>query len=248
MSKINTPTRLLVLPNRIASTTVNMADDMALLDLFPLPEAIRFRHYEWIHPSWTFGYSIPFAQVKEVVGEDCSNCCRRPTGGGLVHHQLDWTYSFVIPPNHSFFEMPPVELYQNIHQILSRALQVHGCSTTLASCNNHCSNNGSSDLAPKISKRCFDHPEPNDLILENTTHKVAGLALKRTQNGLLAQGSINKIATGPLPWDKLQDTFVQGLAKLLNVETQRIPWPAYPLKEIYQLRAQMEDASWNQKS
>lgn len=249
MPHTSSPTPFYVLPNRLANGPTNMADDMALLQLFPEPEAIRFRHYEWTYPSWTFGCNIPFTQVRETIGTRNPNYCRRPTTGGIVRHELDWTYSFVIPASHTFSEKDPLEIYQSVHEVLGHTLLQHGCAVILATDSEDY--NSIEELYGSFrrsAKRCFDHTETNDIILAQTKHKVAGLALKRTQHGLLVQGSINKLVTGPLPWDLIQHTFTQGLAALLKAQLKHISWPAYPTEAICQLRNQMAAPSWNEKT
>lgn len=248
MSHTNQTTPFCILPNRIADTAVNMADDMALLELFPEADAIRFRHYEWTHASWTFGYSIPFAQMQAIVGKTNQYYCRRPTGGGIVLHELDWTYSLVIPSSHPFSATEAGQVYQSIHEVLMEALKQNGCDTILAPCNNHhCGQDGMMEVRKSVSMRCFDFVEPNDLVMTYSKHKVAGIALKRTKQGLLAQGSVNKLVTGPLPWGNLQESFTEGLAKLLNAHTKQVSWPAYQITELYRLREQMASAAWNEK-
>ena len=44
------------LPNRAAVAAENMATDFLLLRRYP-EVAVRFRHYDWHRPAFTFGYS-----------------------------------------------------------------------------------------------------------------------------------------------------------------------------------------------
>ncbi len=98
-----------------------MALDFLLLQRYPESAAPRFRHYEWRTPAFTFGYSQKIGFVRANLPSDLSaiasakaealakeglphsstfDLCRRPTGGGIVDHRHDWTYSLVLPPLH----------------------------------------------------------------------------------------------------------------------------------------------------
>ena len=82
-----------------------MAVDFLLLQRRPAPTAIRFRHYGWRNPAFTFGFGQKAAWVREHLppGERF-DICRRPTGGGIVDHRQDWTYTLVIPREHELWE------------------------------------------------------------------------------------------------------------------------------------------------
>ncbi len=241
-------TEFFILPTRVGDAPLNMADDIALLELFPKKNTLRFRHYEWLHPCWTFGYSLPLKQILEIISiEKNARYCRRPTGGGLVRHQLDWTYSFVIPINSPFFNHPPQDLYKITHEALAKSLQIHGCSTELMPCTDNLKQKSLKPWTQRLSKRCFDKPEIFDLVLSNTHHKVAGLAMRRNHFGLLIQGSINKVATGNLNWDQFQGTFIHNLASLFNSVPIPSAWPSYPVSKIQEIRKSLESPDWNNK-
>src|SRR6059036_2008360 len=76
------------------SAAMNMAIDEALLEHATAP-SIRF--YRWHSPALSFGYFGRFADVKSYTRE--SDLVRRWTGGGIVFHGDDLTYSIVIPVN-----------------------------------------------------------------------------------------------------------------------------------------------------
>ncbi len=237
-----------ILPTRIANAPVNMADDLAMLELFPQKNAIRFRHYEWLHPCWTFGYSLNFEKIQNILRlEPSIPFYRRPTGGGLVRHQLDWTYSLVIPPNHPYFRHPPRQVYKAIHESLASALQTYQCAAELIDCPQENMQSSPQICSQRISKYCFDKPEIFDLILTNSGHKVAGLAMRRTRLGLLIQGSIHKIETGALPWSSLQSAFIQKLTILLKASSQPMAWPSYPIDPLQELRQKMASSEWISK-
>ena len=77
---------------------LNMAIDEALLE-FTTEPIIRF--YKWNHPALSFGYFGKFADVAHHKTE--RDLVRRWTGGGIVFHGNDLTYSIVIPGSDEAF-------------------------------------------------------------------------------------------------------------------------------------------------
>src|SRR5688500_19908477 len=80
--------------NRTASW--NMALDEALLEQSSAIGGPILRLYGWAERAATFGYSQRYREVAEWTA--LRPLIRRPTGGGLVPHDADWTYSLVFPP------------------------------------------------------------------------------------------------------------------------------------------------------
>ena len=75
---------------------MNMAIDEALLETAVIP-TIRF--YRWRSPALSFGYFGKFSDVAIYAAE--RDLVRRWTGGGIVFHGDDLTYSIVIPAKRS---------------------------------------------------------------------------------------------------------------------------------------------------
>src|SRR5256714_12377940 len=121
---------------------LNMAVDEALLVDSAAP-VLRF--YRWQRPSISFGY---FGRYAEVAPESARReIVRRWTGGGIVPHGADLTYSLIIPRSDSFFERSSIEIYAAVHDAICRALQENGVEGFLA--------NGA---APKESVSWFANP------------------------------------------------------------------------------------------
>ncbi len=80
------------------SAAMNMAIDEALLESARVP-SVRF--YRWQSPALSFGYFGRFADVADYADE--RDLVRRWTGGGIVFHGEDLTYSIVIPANDPVF-------------------------------------------------------------------------------------------------------------------------------------------------
>ncbi len=167
------------------SAAVNMAIDEALLETAKVP-SIRF--YRWNSPALSFGYFGKFADVANYAPR--RDLVRRWTGGGIVFHGDDLTYSIVIPANDPAFSESSMLIYEKIHCALRSALLANGERAELAPVA------GVVDAGAAIIDRgysCFANPVRADVMVNG--RKVAGAAQRRTRGGLLHQGSI-QLATG----------------------------------------------------
>lgn len=155
------------------SAALNMAIDEALLGLIEQPV---LRVYRWERAAVSFGYFEPWAPILEQFpGRDP---VRRWTGGGVVLHGEDFTYSLLIPGE--IEARAPRESYRVIHGALCRALGEAGLAAEPA---------GSSP--GRRSHACFENPVLHDVLVNG--RKVAGAAQRRTRHGLLHQGSIQTL-------------------------------------------------------
>ena len=151
-----------------------MALDEALMEAAPRLARPVVRFYRWTAPAATFGLTQVYAEVSQWTA--IRPLVRRPTGGGLVLHQGDWTYSLVFPPNHPWFHLRAQASYQRLHAWLQAAWERLGVGTEL-------SPTAHSD-APG---QCFAGAERFDLVRHD--RKLAGAAQRRTRQGFLIQGS-----------------------------------------------------------
>ena len=156
-------------PHRAA---LNMAIDEALLETVSTPS---LRTYSWETPSISFGYFGSFADVAERYPE--REIVRRWTGGGIVPHGHDLTYSVIIPSTHPFYRRSSLDIYSAIHAAIQSALNSRGIESRLANA-----------VEPKVSENCFANPVLADVI--SNGQKIAGAAHRRSRHGLLHQGSI----------------------------------------------------------
>jgi lipoate-protein ligase A len=162
--------------------TGNMALDEALLDEVGAMGAPVLRFYGWSTPAATFGYFQRYAEVESMTR--LRPLVRRPTGGGLVLHEMDWTYSLVFPSSHGWSHLPAVESYQILHDWIQAAFARLGVASELAPCSRK-----------EQPGRCFAGAEKFDLL--QAGRKIAGAAQRRTRGGMLIQGSIQPPASGP---------------------------------------------------
>jgi lipoyl(octanoyl) transferase len=179
------------------SAAMNMAIDEALLECITVP-AIRF--YRWQSPALSLGYFGRFADVASYRGE--RDLVRRWTGGGIVFHGQDLTYSVVIPASDAAFNESSISIYENIHRALVDALEESGQRAILAAI---AAGGGFSEVNDP-GYNCFANPVRADVIMDG--RKIAGAAQRRTRRGLLQQGSIQGTELG----DNLAEQFAHALS------------------------------------
>jgi len=153
---------------------LNMAVDEALLAEAAAP-ILRF--YRWRQPSLSFGYFGLYAEAARQ--SDHREIVRRWTGGGIVPHGDDLTYSVIIPKAHPFFPKSSLEIYAAVHEAIRRALESNQIEAALVN-----------QPAPKISDHCFANAVRADVVSDG--RKIAGAAHRRSRAGLLHQGSIQR--------------------------------------------------------
>jgi len=155
-----------------ANAALNMAIDEASLEAARQP-VLRF--YGWSRPSLSFGYFGKFAEVAAEMEQ--RDIVRRWTGGGIVRHGEDLTYSLVTSATDPASSQGPAAIYATLHGAIRDALHAEGQEAELAG-----------EAAPKMSEACFANPVRNDVMLRS--RKIAGAAQRRTRAGFLHQGSI----------------------------------------------------------
>jgi lipoyl(octanoyl) transferase len=165
----------LVVDTGSSDAAFNMAFDAALLEDAPHLEGPVLRFYSWTEPAASFGYFQRVSEIERLTA--CRPLVRRPTGGGLVPHAADWTYSVAVPCGNAWYELRADASYERMHRWVQRSL---------ALCNIP------AELAPAARKelpgQCFAGFEKSDVL--SVGRKIAGAAQRRTKTGLLIQGSV----------------------------------------------------------
>ncbi|MBI3878216.1 MAG: lipoate--protein ligase family protein [Verrucomicrobia bacterium] len=167
----------------------NMALDEALLEAASRLGAPVLRFYGWTEPAASFGYFQKFAEIERATR--LRPLMRRPTGGGLVPHDADWTYSVVFPPTHAWHALTAVESYRKLHEWIRDSFRTLGVECDLAD-----------DCRSSAPGQCFAGWEKFDVLWHG--RKIAGAAQRRNKFGLLIQGSIQPPPGAPakVDWQK----------------------------------------------
>ncbi len=174
------------------SVAMNMAIDEALLEGITVP-AVRF--YRWQSPALSFGYFGRFADVAKYQGN--RDLVRRWTGGGIVFHGEDLTYSLVIPASDTAFAESSISIYEKVHRALCAALNETGQPAVVGGLLDPGRSGATVATRTGISGAgysCFVNPVRADVMIDG--RKVAGAAQRRTRRGLLQQGSIQGVDIG----------------------------------------------------
>lgn len=140
------------------------------------------RVYRWVRPALSFGYFGKFAPVKAAWPD--REWVRRMTGGGVVPHGEDITYTVIAPMAEPLGSMSARESYQAVHARLADWLTRRGRASRLAEAS-----------PPTGNGVCFESPVEADVLADG--RKLAGAAQRRTKEGLLLQGSIQGV---PMAW------------------------------------------------
>lgn len=177
----------------------NMGRDEALLRLAMADSQPVLRTYAWSEPTLSLGY---FQNVNEVepLRKQLREMplVRRSTGGGAILHDLELTYSLVLPVDHPLIAGKPNNLYTLVHRAISRA--VGDTLPVTARIGMH----SEQDLAarPGLDKEhraqhgpffCFARRSGYDVVVDReggTSDKLAGSAQRRTKSSILQHGSI----------------------------------------------------------
>ena len=160
-----------------------MAMDEALL-LSPGVTLPVLRVYRWCVPALTFGYFLPYAEAEAAAAG--RPVMRRWTGGGIVEHGEDLTWSLIVPASSPVSRLRPLASYGAIHAAVAEAMADSGISVRQVPLESPAPAGG----------LCMTAPAPGDLLVRG--RKVAGAGQRRSRHGLLHQGTICGV---PLPED-----------------------------------------------
>lgn len=171
--QVNNP--FFIIDSGARESAFNMALDEVLLKAMPGLGVPVLRFYGWLEPAATFGYFQHYDMVAALTA--LRPLIRRPTGGGIVPHDADWTYSLAFPNTHEWYSLKAVESYRRVHEWIQRAFARVQVATELAP-----------EKLLTSPGQCFAGYEQHDLLLRG--RKIAGAAQRRSREGLLIQGSV----------------------------------------------------------
>ena len=173
----------------------NMAADEALMLSAPLRGRPLLRFYEWDRPAVSIGYVQTIAAAPEGYA-----AVRRPTGGGVVYHDYDFTYTVMFPVGHWLCDVDRVASYGlerlDLKASLSSAEIPHSVD--------------------RLTMVCFVNPTKYDIMLGG--RKVGGGAQRRVREGILHQGSLHFGGPLPVPRHVMQAAILEGFRAVMGME------------------------------
>jgi len=211
-----------------------MALDEAVLVAAP-PDACLLRFYRWSSVGCTFGYSQPHRAARTACDERGwkeVSPVRRATGGGIVFHDGDVTFSLVFPWDRTW---APDAIYKNIHRGVHLGLKEIGEKAFL----------NSPERRPLgAAAACFTRAEPMDLVMADG-RKVLGGALRKKGGKGLYQGSLRPEAFGSAR-ESVEAAIADGIAREFGrTPSQEVPgaW----LDAGRALEARYRSREWNER-
>lgn len=159
----------------IQDSYMNMAIDEALVQLIGPNDQPILRFFGWSQLAISIGYSQKINDVldAELCRKEGIPIVRRPTGGGVVFHGIDITYSVILPKG--FYDLDIKELYSLIQSWVKNGLIELGIKTSQFT-----------EIKKGCSDYCFISPSFGDIMIRDC--KIGGLSGRRIRQKILCQG------------------------------------------------------------
>lgn len=231
----------------------NMARDEALLTLVGERRSQpALRLYQWGEPTISLGYFQRFADY-EALPPPAGGLpvVRRITGGGAILHDLELTYSLVLPLDHALLRDGPNRLYEVAHDAIIAAIRAPKFSPS------RCGVSDDSGAA-KGPFFCFARRHCFDVLLDGA--KLAGSAQRRTRRAVLQHGSIvvsNRFDQQPTAtlegeFDSavlvLREALPQRFSELTGAEFRVSEWTHDELELSRTLTAKYDGVAWTRRT
>jgi len=159
----------------------NMAVDDYLFRSLPERPRTYLRFYRWQRPTVSLGYSQDIRRAVDLkyCEQQGIDIVRRMTGGKLVLHHKEVTYS-ICSSDGETFTSTLIDSYRLVSEALMQGLKLMGLRPCLA------------DAPPnsylKLNLPCFSYPARNEV--EVNGKKIVGSAQKRAGSRFIQHGSI----------------------------------------------------------
>ena len=167
----------LILTN-INDAKINMAIDKALSISYEKDDMPILRFYTWVN-SFTVGLGEDIENYDDLKDIYKDNCSKRITGGGVLFHGHDISYSLVLS-NTEFGNLSIKQSYEKICQFLLEFYKNLGLNPSFVK--------DSEYIKLKKNEFCQVGFEAYDIIVNG--NKIGGNAQKRNKNCILQHGSI----------------------------------------------------------
>lgn len=193
------------------SAKENMAVDKALVKSFDIKNKAVIRFYTW-EKSFTVGLSQDVSDYTNKYLSYNNNCAKRMTGGGVLFHGHDVSYSLLFPSS-ILGNKSVKESYEHICSFLLNFYKSLGLDAKYAK--------DDENITLSKSNFCQVGYEAYDIVVNGI--KIGGNAQKRSRNMIFQHGSIpiNEIANKKEAGHSLIDlgivlTYKETIDKLIN--------------------------------
>ncbi|MBR6022277.1 MAG: hypothetical protein IK066_07655 [Kiritimatiellae bacterium] len=199
-------------------------------------EDVWLRFHEWAGgPAASFGYPRRWRDVeRELEPHLRANCARRATGGGVVRHGADVTFSCVVPYPYSAWN--PMATLRVLHEAIGRGFQTAGLDVCLYA-------NPAKRIPGSITNK-YRQPVAIELIgLDGREMLRGGLRFRRGR--FLYQGSVSMDdAHGHAA--EIRGAVEGGLEMAIR-RGEWVGWPWRADAEFARLREKYRSAAWRER-
>ena len=168
----------LILTNNNNSAKINMAIDKALTISYEKDDMPILRFYTW-EDSFTIGLGQDFESYTNLKDIYKDNCSKRITGGGVLFHGHDISYSLILS-NSELGNLNVKQSYEKICQFLLEFYKQLGLNPSFVK--------DSEYIKLKKNEFCQVGFEAYDIIING--NKIGGNAQKRNKKLIFQHGSI----------------------------------------------------------
>jgi len=160
----------------------NMAIDRALIDIYKVSGIPVFRIYGWRPYGFSTGYGQKIEDVLDIPSciRDGIPFVKRPTGGGIIFHGDEVTYSLVCSEKDIGAPATVKDGYKIICSFILAAYRYYGATPVFAI--------ESGQLKKERSTLCFASFEDYDILIKGK--KIGGNAQKRIRDIIMQHGSL----------------------------------------------------------
>lgn len=231
--------RWYVWDRKVNSVNENMKMDEFLFSKMSAGRAL-LHFYEAFPGSISYGH---FAQPQKLLNfaflmQQGVQISRRPTGGGVVFHDWDLTFSLFIPVEHAWFSLDTLANYHTVNRWLIDALHVsfpaEGGMRLLSE--------NEREEKGVTSTFCMAFPTIYDIVVQGK--KVAGAAQRfHRKKGFLHQGTISLIRPpqGYLKKCLFDDEILKGMCRY----TYPLLGEGARLRDLPDARKRLKSVLWN---
>lgn len=231
-------------------------DEAALAACATIDDIPILRFYGWSEPTISLGYFQEYQEF-EALAPPLNDLAvvRRTTGGGAILHDLEVTYSIVMPIGHPLINGQPNALYRVAHDAVIHAI---GSGTRMfGEGQNAC--DASSQRGPFF---CFERRHDLDVVVRDSAgpggvSKIAGSAQRRTTKAILQHGSImldsrfpqQSMCTwtslaGSISYEDAVGKLVDAFGKALNMQLVSSTWSDQELADAKAIESRYRGDDW----
>lgn len=164
----------------------NMGTDREIMEeITAEPSYAVLRWYTWQPAAFSLGYGQKVENLfdTDLLKSQKIDCCKRPTGGSVVYHSGDLSYSLTIPRDNPWEVCTGSDLYRFVNGAFVKALEELGIPASVPA-----ETPSAQDVSPEIRNLCLAFHSPGDILLNGK--KLGGSAQRRLRKVWQQQGFI----------------------------------------------------------